>query len=237
LAAEFLVIVVGVLVALAVDRGVREVDRREAERALIEALREDFARNREVAEEKHRGDRRMERLGRDVLAALLNPNEADLSPRLFVAAELSGWQKTIGYQRSAWEDLTSVTGAAGLSDAPTRRALAEFYSVVESTHRYEAEWLTYILAYRDEVRSYLPPEFRIAVVESFVAWDEEVPVDELPPLVGARRILVEMAQSRSVTEILGDVIQVRRASADEYREHLALIDAILQRIDDRDDTG
>jgi hypothetical protein len=30
---------------------------------------------------------------------------------------------------------------------------------------------------------------------------------------------------------------VRRASADEYREHLALIDAILQRIDDRDDTG
>lgn len=226
-------IVVGVLVALAVDRAVREVDRRDAERALIEALREDFARNREMAAEKLQGDRRMERLGREVFAALLNPNEAELSPSLFVAAELSGWQKTIDYQRGAWEDHTSVTGAAGLRDAATRRALADFYSLVESTRRYEAEWLTYILAYRDEVRSFLPPDFRIAVVESFLAWDEEVPVDGLPPLEDGRRILTEMAADGSVTEILGDVIQVRRASGDLYGQHLELIDVILRRIGDR----
>ena len=163
----------------------------------------------------------------------MNPSETELSTDLFVAAELSGWQKTIDYQRGAWEDLTSVTGAAGLRDAPLRRALAEFYSRVESTRRYEAEWLSYILAYRDEVRTYLPPEFRIAVVESFLRWDEEVPVERLPPLAGGRRILTEMAQRRSVTEILGDVIQVRRASGDEYSGHLELIDAILQRMGDR----
>jgi len=50
LAAEFLVIVIGVLLALGVDRWVAGMDERDQELAYLTGLRADFARNRALAE-------------------------------------------------------------------------------------------------------------------------------------------------------------------------------------------
>ena len=223
-------IVIGVLVALAVDRWVAAIDQRGAERAALVALRDDFVRNREIALDKAESERALGAMGRQLLEALEAGDSEGDATKLFLAAELSGWHNPVSYRRGSWDDLQATLGVATLSDADLRMSVSEFFGNVESLRRAEDEWLNYILAFREEAGRHLPAEYRVRVVDWFGSLPSWAPAQwsAAPEVVEGAAVLSSMSASPELRAKLVDVIQARGGSVALHSESASQIEELIQ---------
>jgi len=127
LAAEFLVVVVGVLVALGVDRWVAAMDERELESSFLTALRDDFVVNRALAENGARVEGERAELAVELLESLGERGRTEHAARNLLAAESTGWVYYASYAEGAWSDLQSTGNSLIIRDASLRRGIADFY--------------------------------------------------------------------------------------------------------------
>ena len=196
------------------------------------ALRDDFDRNRALAESKISAEQRLEELGTALLAALEATNGPTASDELLLAAELSGWQYAMTYRRGAWDDLQSARASVALRNSGLRIALSEFYASVESQRRVEDEWLVHILAFRERASPSVPSGFRLAVLEWFPGWESGLAADGLADPADAASIIRGMSGSAGLVPRLVDVLIARAVASDVYSDDLRNIDALLQMIDE-----
>jgi hypothetical protein len=188
-AAELLVIVVGVVIGLTVDRWMAGIDDEVQAERLTERLLTDI-----------RGDSvdlqlrlAMYRTSGEELASVLemiaDPGSTVLDPTEFIQEiELRSWWVPFNPSRHTWDEVNS-TGQLGLLDPQLRSALARYYQSLAFFTEVEARWAPSFQEYWSLQQSVLPPLLRMAAVEQRGGGPRgrELTYDEVAPVLTAFR--------------------------------------------------
>jgi hypothetical protein len=168
LLAEFLVIVVGVLVALAVDRWFLTLDERELERTYVVNLIAD------VRADSASAVGRVERAARRregslmLLEAAENPDVVVTdTARFLLAFETVAWSILPDFRTATWDDLISSGNTRVIRDENLRRSLSEYFDGLEFYLALSRDWDQQLQAYDDLVLHVNPPSLRLEIVERF----------------------------------------------------------------------
>ena len=208
LGAEGLVIVLGVLVALAVDRWVSDRDDRALEASyieqLIENLRADSARiERSVTEARMR----------QAFAVQLLTSGSDfpqLEPLPFLRQfEQIAWWAPLEYSREVWDELLATGRLALIRDPAIRGSLSQYYNRIERLGFLEADWDEQLEQYELHARGVLPPLVRLQVLGILPKDSDPIPVG--PAHVDM--VLQAFASDRALAVDLGQLATVYRAQS------------------------
>jgi hypothetical protein len=179
---EAVVVVLGVLIALAVDRAAQSIDRDALETTQLRGLVRDFQDADSVAEGARLSAEWRDGLGRELLLVLGGADAGDLDAAgLARAIEFPGWHYMPPFPRETWEDLVGTGELGAIRDPEVRRAVSQFYRYVEQLRMFNAEWVRISRSYRDDVRLILPAASRLALTKEFMGGDS-VLVSDLPPV-------------------------------------------------------
>lgn len=175
LVAEFIVILVGVLTALAADRWMSGLDERELEDTYLAQLVENLvADSASLAERVELAERRW-RLAVGLLEGTVTDSVSE--PASFLAdLERLGWHNPVEYSRETWDDLVATGQLALITDPELRNGLSALYN--------RMEWLAHIegdierQAARYEVRSIgiQRPLVRLFIMDA-------LPPERSPPVI------------------------------------------------------
>ena len=233
LVAEFLVIVIGVLVALGVDRWVAGIDERDQELAYLTGLRADFIRNRAIAENGTRVSGDMAELALVLLESLEGRAPSAEPPLVLVAAEVTGWWYYASYAEGVWNDLQSTGRTQLLRDATLRREVSEFYRTLQWQSELDVELNEELYAYQVAAQRFIDPRVLLALSENFSGWEGFRPPSLLERLEGfdVASILARVTSAEELAAPLARAIIVHRSRADIFGEDLREIGLILEIID------
>lgn len=228
LIAEFLVIFVGVMVALAADQWVQGLEDRRLEDEYLERLRADVGYDRDEI----LFVQAVSIAGRDAVDSLSRPEfvagASDLE--LVGAALLAAGARQIDLSRGTWNELVASGRIELLEDAEVRLALAEY-------DRFTGE----IAGYWDYTANDLRPwVIRRVPAAAYQAWDQECDpaagsdrfstsqptgVCEFPiPPSGADRLRAELTSEEAVGEL--------RLQRQRFHGLLAIIDYLIESVDE-----
>ena len=163
---EFVVIVVGVLMALWVDELREARDNAELEVEYVESFVIDVDADLAQFDETERWMRRQESAAATVLALYegLPPTAAPAD--LVAAVETAGWQYSPSITRNTIEDLRSTGNFRLIRDPALRRAIAAYYRTLEETSIPLADMRDRIWAQYDaRVANVLGPGERLTVLQ------------------------------------------------------------------------
>lgn len=227
-AAEFVVIVLGVLLALAVDRWVAGLDLRAREASYLDVLAADFEANQATAFRRLQAEQRMENLGRLLLRALDGEVVQDSIAEAVVAAEVLGYNLFNPYARTAWDELHASGELLVLRDAELRTALTEFYRGDELIERLNEEFYEHIMSFRYIARSALSPSLRLAINSAFASWDGDFTARATTALEGyeVEQLLNDIMGTPQLGTALGDVVMARGVTRRIIAGQSARVDSI-----------
>lgn len=214
LGVEFLVIVSGVLIALAVDRGVQGIDDGALEQSYLEALLDEFeqgADNTEFAVGFIQD--RMSMI--DVLVQAIETGsvpDSTTAEGLARSIELAGWHPGVTFPRVTWEDLINTGRLALITNAEVRRELADFYIELDFVRELDKNWQGWMEPVQRESGHFLTPQQRLAI--SRTMFGTPVPTTGLPSVA----TLVERLQERpEMYRNLGQALVVAQLSSGSIR--------------------
>lgn len=179
---ETLVIVLGVMIALAVDRAVQSADRDEFERTQLRSLASDFEEATQMAAAAAESARWRDGLGRDLLRTIEGEApEGMTGQRLAEAIEFPSWHYLPPFPRETWEDLINTGQLGAISNPKIRRAVSRFYRSVDQVTTFHADWILSSQRFRHDTTLILPARTRMALTESFVS-STELAEGDVPPM-------------------------------------------------------
>ena len=228
LAAEGLVIIAGVLIALAADRWVQAMDEREEGAAYLARLSTEFQATDSILVEATKLAR-VRQARAQLVAEVLSGRVADSvsAGELVLAMSLAHWLQDPEVPREAWAELLA-TGRLGLiASDQLRTEVAEFYRLIDQQAEFHLEWIQFVQPYRAWVNSVLSPELQLAIAKYRL--DREPLPEDLVPARGA--LLTRIAQASDVEEVLGDVLVTNYAGQWMYSglaEQAARIAELIQ---------
>ncbi len=161
---ESLIIVLGVLVALAVDRAMQGVDQAALERTVLENLLQDLEEADSVVEEAHTWAVLRDDWGRDLLAILEgeDPPARDFQ-MVVVGMEFVALHYPIRIPRDTWDDLLGTAQLGMVTNSDLRQAVSRFYRSAELMVNYTDGWTEIGRAYENDLRHILPARWRLEV--------------------------------------------------------------------------
>lgn len=229
---EFFVIVLGVLIALAVDRCVQDLDEGSLEQSYLEALLADFQSGAEGT--AYAAEFIRERMG--MIEALIDIVETGAAPDsvtaedMATAIELAGWHPPVTFPRVTWDDLIN-TGRLGLiTNGELRRSIADFYSDLDWYGQLDANWRRWMEPAQREAGYVLSPAQRLAITRRRLG-STPPPLDAppLPDLVAGitdrPETLRNLGQALIVAELAGGTVggisEAARAIAAQLEAELA----------------
>jgi hypothetical protein len=224
LGAEFLVIVTGVMAALAADRWASNRDEAKQQRFHLQQLESNFIDNRTIAVEAVQVKRDYEHAAASVLDAVTGRRDASRTVPLPVDVELAGWNHEPHYLSDAWQELVSTGKVELVRNPELRIAVARFYQQVAAKHDLEQEWRTYIMSYRGSVTSVLDPYLRIRILELY---PKSMVEDSLGRRIADAALMTRLRGLPDVPGKLADVVMVNRTAAFFAEGDLRGIDEIL----------
>jgi hypothetical protein len=218
--AEGLVIVVGVLVALAVDRWVLTLDESaqaaSSSTQLIENLVADSARiSDRIASAEERGQL--------ALRLLRGERAPGVTAEAFLeAVETVAWWGPTEFSREAWDDLIATGRLATLHDAELRQGLSAYYNRIEWLALLEADWDAQLEEYEGRARDLLPPLKRLQALGRLRGGFVELTDDDVDDVL--RRL---SAESDLATD-LSQVVIIYTGQAGLYDSLLMDINGLLR---------
>jgi hypothetical protein len=214
---EFVVIVVGILMALWVDELRQDRVNAGLEVEYLESLVTDLEADLAQFEQTEAWMRRSEAAAATVLALYAGSPPTENVANLVAAVETAGWQNSPYITRNTIDDLRSTGNLRLLRDPALRRAIASYYATVENVSVPLADMRDRIWAQYDaRVANVLGPGERLGVLqfwpESFghgitsdaLAAAEPLPVEEL---IAALRAFPELETAAG--EVLYQTINSR----------------------------
>ena len=231
---EFVVIVVGVLMALWVDQLREARVNAGLEIEYLESLLTDLEADLAQFDEAEAWMRRSEGNAAIVLALYEGSPPTDNLTDLVVAVETAGWQFVPSITRNTLDDLRSTGNLRLITDPNLRRAIAAYYRTVETVTIPLSDVRNRIWAQYDaRVANVLEPGIRLAVLQrdqSFglgVTSDavEAVEPQDLNELIASLRAFPELRIAAS--EVLYQTINMR-AGLDQMRTAALELKATLE---------
>lgn len=232
---EFIVIVIGVLMALWVDE-LRE-DRVNAalEVEYLHSLVNDLEADLASFDEAEAWMRRSETAAATVLALYEGTPPTDDTADLAMAVETAGWQYSPTITRNTLEDLRSTGNLRLITDPELRRAIAAYYATMDGISIPLADMRNRIWAQYDaRVQYVLAPGVRLAVLQRPESFGSGVTSDALeaaePPsvdeLIAALKAFPELETTAG--EVLYQTINMRAGLEGMREAALALKQTLEQ---------
>ena len=223
LGAEGLVIFVGVLVALAVDRWVTGLDERGLEASYVAQLVENFtADSLRIAESLEAAEDRR-RLAVEILSGHANVQGAE--PEVFLKRfEQIAWWAPVEYSREAWDELGATGRLSLIRDEAVRRSLSQYYNRIEWLALLEDDWDEQLEQYEVRARGILPPLMRLQVVGTLPEGSPAVPVGSEDVLTVLRTFDADTAMAVD----LGQLAAIYGVQLDLYESVMQDIEAVLR---------
>ena len=187
--AELLVVIVGVVLGLAVDRWVAGIDDRQQADRLAAQLLDDIHRDSLAMAELVGQYESLGQSGLDILELVSDPDRDVGDPEDFVSGvEFIGWWLPFNANRDTWDQLLA-TGQLGLfTDPDVRSALTSYYGYLDYIAQLEERWRPTIDDYWRLERAVLPPLLRIRVIEGrTTGMPADVSPAEVAPIIAAFR--------------------------------------------------
>ena len=162
LLAEFAVIILGVLGALAADRWMVGVEEASLGDAYLARLRTDFRADSAAIEERiAHTEENVGRVGLLLSVWKEGPDASAARTDVLVAVETLAWWRPVQYATGTWTDLLA-TGNLRLIDSDLRGKLSSYYADIDDTRQEETEIKQGpFLRYRLEASRLLTPEQRL----------------------------------------------------------------------------
>jgi len=226
---EFVVIVVGVLMALWVDE-LREARYNAAlEVEYLESFVTDLEADLAQFDETEAWMRRSEAAAATVLALYKGSPPTENVADLVMAVETAGWQAWPSITRNTIDDLRSTGNLRLIRDRALRRAIAAYYTIIENVSIPNANMRDRIWAeYDARVHYVLAPGVRLGVLQRPESFGHGITSDALAPaeppsveeLIAALRAFPELEFAAS--EVLYQTINSRAGLEDMRRAALDL---------------
>ncbi|MDX1406415.1 MAG: hypothetical protein R3192_17925 [Woeseiaceae bacterium] len=213
---EFVVIVVGVLMALWVDELREARSNAELEVEYLESLVTDLHADLAQFDETEAWMRRSEAAAATVLALYRGSPPTENVDDLVAAVETAGWQHWPSITRNTIDDLRSTGNLRLIRDPALRRAIAAYYTTVENVSIPSANMRDRIWAQYDaRVANVLEPDVRLGVLQRPESFGHGITSDALaaaePPsveeLIAALRAFPEL--EIAAAEVLYQTINSR----------------------------
>jgi hypothetical protein len=186
---ELLIIAVGVVIGLALDRWMTNIDEISQADRLTERLLADIRADSTALEEQLRAFERNSGRLLQVLDVIADPRADAEDPTAFIRViELTSWWAPLNANTSTWDEINS-TGQLGLFEPEVRSALARYHQSLAYYAGIEARWGPAFSEYWSLQQPALPPLLRIAVVDQTMGGQRarEVTYDEVAPVLAAFR--------------------------------------------------
>lgn len=228
LVAEGVVIVAGVLLALAADGWMEEREERRLEDVYWAELRADLVQGDSIL-----GSASAFAVRRLAGAHLvLDAMQGRLSDTVSTESLVYGMSMATGLYsppvpRDTWDEIVSEGRLSLLQDASLRRDIAAFYRSVELLREFHQEWVGYAFPYRRAMARLLPPAVYAASVTSSLYPDEA----DTSPWPSREGLEAALLNNPSVAETLGDVLAVNFAARRETDTRREAVQGLIARID------
>lgn len=238
---EFVVVVVGVLMALWVDQLREAGDNAELEVQYVESFIIDVDADLAQFDEAERWMRRQESAAATVLALYEGSPPAEDPADLVAAVETAGWQYSPSITRNTIEDLRSTGNFRLIRDPALRRAIAAYYRTQEEISIPLADMRDRIWAQYDaRVANVLGPGERLTVLQRPESFGYGITSDALeaaePPsvdeLIAALKAFPELKVAAG--EVLYQTINMRAGLESMRRAALELKATLEQWLASRD---
>lgn len=229
IAIEFLIIVAGVMVALATDRWAVSLENQRKEHAHLEQLRADFQDNELIAKGAAGYKESLGASASAVLEAIMDTPRMHRDVPFPVDVELAGWNHAAHYLSEAWQDLLSTGDVRLIRNADLKREIARFYQRSAAARQYEDEWRSYVMAYRASVTHVLDPYLRLKILQLFP--ERMLVADSLGVRDSDQAITGRLRALPEVPGKLTDAIMAHRAGAHRYNEDIEVIQRIIALLD------
>jgi len=208
--AELLVVILGVVLGLAVDRWVAGIDDRAAIQAWSRQLDEAFTQDSVamvsmVQEYEAKAARGLDLLRTidDTASQIEDPTE------LVRTTELIGWWAPFNANRSTWDEIAATGQLSLFKDANLRRALTEYYSYLDQLSNLESQWVTVFQDYWERQQAVVPPLLRIEMLDEQYGMGKSRPVRQAE----AREIVAAFRNDDALNGALGTAVGVYRYGA------------------------
>lgn len=206
---EFVVIVVGVLMALWVD-GLREARHNEAlEIEYLASFVTDLEADLAQFDETEAWMRRSEAAAATVLALYQGSPPTEKVADLFMAVETAGWQAWPVITRNTIDDLKSTGNLRLIRDRNLRRAIAAYYTTIENVSIPNANMRERIWAQYDaHVQYVLGPGERMAVLQRPESFGHGITSDafEAAELPSVEELIVALKAYPEFERTAGEVL-------------------------------
>jgi hypothetical protein len=227
LLAEGLVIIVGVLVALAVDRAATRVDERSLEREYLSGVAADLeslaAATRHAASEARRRDE----AARVVLAAVRGRSPANTSGiELARALVMAGFVPDQPFARETWDDIVGTGRVYVLRDEELRRRIRSFYRQTDQMQTFNEDWVRTARDYQAAVQRILEPEIVEAVYLELIYATSAADSISLQP----SQIIGEMRGEPELLPMLSSILLINPVAAQSYEALSALATSLASDI-------
>ena len=231
---EFVVIVVGVLVALWVDQLREAHDDAALEVEYVESFVTDLNADLAQFDETEAWMRRSEAAAATVLALYKGTPPTENAADLVAAVETAGWQSWPSITRNTIDDLKSTGNLRLIRDADLRRAISSYYTTIENVSIPNANMRDRIWAeYDARVHYVLTPGVRLGVLQRPESFGHGITSDALAAaespsveeLVATLRAFPELEFAAS--EVLYQTIN-SRAGLEEMRRAALELKARLE---------
>lgn len=208
--AELLVVILGVVLGLAVDRWVAGIDDRAAvqawSRQLNEALTQDSVAMVSLVQSYETKAAR----GLDLLRTIDDTASQVEDPTEIVrTTELIGWWVPFNADRATWDEIVATGQLSLFKDPDLRRALTEYYAYLDQLADLEAQWATVFQDYWERQQAVVPPLLRIEMLDEQYGMGKSRPVTEAE----ARAVVAAFRNDGALNGALGTAVGVYRYGA------------------------
>ena len=165
-----------------------------------------------------------------MILALLD--DAPISPSLdtiHAALILTGHGWSPVFDKNIWSELLSTGKLSLLLDGNLRNKIGECYSLMEHLTKFDEEWSTWNVRFRQNTGHALPADLRIAISESVGHYKLLGEINH--PLLNQNELKRRLQPIEGMNALVSDVIMVRRVGALMLKDLLEMIDAIIDDLD------
>ena len=173
---EIVLVVIGILIALQVNNWNVQKNESKKETYYLQRLREDFLSNKEEANRNISFSNFQNQNAQLLIKSLNQQLSKEESIRWFFALNHVWFVSHPNYQTSTWTELKSTGNLNILTNKILLKKITDFYFLLDAVNKYEDEWGTFNLAYRNKVNNILNDSLRQLFLENL----EETGNFELP---------------------------------------------------------
>jgi hypothetical protein len=212
---ESLIIVLGVLIALAGDRAIQGLDRAALETSVLEGLMSDLQEADSVLQEAHGWAVMRDEWGRYLLDVLDGRTNEIRIRDLVAALEFSALHYPLRLPRATWDDLNGTGQLRVVTNASLRRAISRFYRSAELMEAYAGMWDRLSAPYLDDVRLVLPARARLDLRQAWMYGKtlENAGIENVPP---AGEVVSRIRRFPDFQGHLSDVLLATSSTMEEY---------------------